>query len=315
MLKKLNTKIRSPQGRRDLKYTISRKILNPILKGLGYTVIADHFYQPIPNSDEVMTYEKKERDLSSIKWNLQEQLEFTSNLLDKYGSEFNDKNIISFYGYSETSSGLCSGDSEFLYSIIREKKPKKIIEVGSGGSTLIIAAALRMNFLESQEKSQLISIEPYPQEFLKRLSQTSSDYYSYTLLEQKIQETDLSIFKSLSENDILFIDSSHVFKQGSDVEFEFLQVYPSLEPGVIVHIHDIFFPFDYPVDWNLVYHRYWNEQYFLEVFLQFNERFQVLTSLSMINWKNQSIFLKNIKAFHEERVPGSFWMIVCASRG
>ena len=123
-----------------------------------------------------------------------------------------------------------------------------------------------------------------------------------------MQLVELSIFESLEENDILFMDSSHVFKQGSDVEFEFLKIYPILKKEVIVHLHDVFFPFDYPIEWNMKRYWFWNEQYFLEVFLQFNSKFEVLASLSMVAYRDNLIFLDTISAYYETINPGSFWM-------
>ena len=193
--------------------------------------------------------------------------------------------------------------------MIREKKPAKLVEIGSGGSTQIIASALKMNFLDNSRKSQLISIEPYPRDFLRKLSTDDRDFMEFSLIEQKVQEIDLSIFESLQENDIIFVDSSHVFKPGSDVEFEFLQIYPNLKKCVLVHIHDIFFPYDYPIEWNLKESRYWNEQYFLETFLQFNRKFEILASLSMVSHQENSVFLDTIDVYDKSRLPGSFWMV------
>ena len=309
MLKKLLNRMQTEQGRKNIKFALARKIFNPLLRNIGYTLITDHFYQPIPNRQEIMTYAGKERPLSSIEWHLDKQTELVKYLLEKYALEFNNKEIFSAFGYSEDSSGLISGDAEVLYAMVREKKPSRIIEIGSGGSTKIIAAALKMNFIENSQKSQLISIEPYPQDFLKDFANVSKDFLEFSLLTQKVEAVDLSVFESLQTNDILFVDSSHVFKSGSDVEFEFLQVYPRLQTGVLVHIHDIFFPYDYPIEWNLKESRYWNEQYFLETFLQFNKKFQVLASLSMVSSYKNSVFLENINAYNEDRLPGSFWMI------
>jgi predicted O-methyltransferase YrrM len=309
MLKKLLNRMPTEQGRKNIKFALAKKIFNPLLRNIGYTLITDHFYQPIPNRQEIMTYAGKERPLSSIEWHLDKQTELVKYLLEKYALEFNNKEIFSAFGYSEDSSGLISGDAEVLYAMVREKKPSRIIEIGSGGSTKIIAAALKMNFIENSQKSQLISIEPYPQDFLKDFANVSKDFLEFSLLTQKVEAVDLSVFESLQTNDILFVDSSHVFKSGSDVEFEFLQVYPRLQTGVLVHIHDIFFPYDYPIEWNLKESRYWNEQYFLETFLQFNKKFQVLASLSMVSHYNNSVFLDNINAYNEDRLPGSFWMI------
>ncbi|GCA91812.1 class I SAM-dependent methyltransferase [Microcystis aeruginosa] len=309
MLKKLLNRMQTEQGRKNIKFALARKIFNPLLRNIGYTLITDHFYQPIPNRQEIMTYSGKERPLSSIEWHLDKQTELVKYLLEKYALEFNNKEIFSAFGYSEESSGLISGDAEFLYAMVREKKPDRVIEIGSGGSTKIIAAALKINFIENSQKSQLISIEPYPQDFLKDFANVSKDFVEFSLLTQKVESIELSVFESLQTNDILFVDSSHVFKSGSDVEFEFLQVYPRLQTGVLVHIHDIFFPYDYPTDWNLKESRYWNEQYFLETFLQFNKKFKILASLSMVSYYKNSVFLDNINAYNEERLPGSFWMI------
>lgn len=309
MFKKLLNRMQTEQGRKNIKFALARKIFNPLLRNIGYTLITDHFYQPIPNRQEIMTYAGKERPLSSIEWHLDKQTELVKYLLEKYALEFNKKEIFSAFGYSEDSSGLISGDAEVLYAMVREKKPSRIIEIGSGGSTKIIAAALKMNFIENSQKSQLISIEPYPQDFLKDFANTSKDFLEFSLLTQKVEAVDLSVFESLQTNDILFVDSSHVFKSGSDVEFEFLQVYPRLQTGVLVHIHDIFFPYDYPIDWNLKESRYWNEQYFLETFLQFNKKFEILASLSMVSSYKNSVFLDNINAYNKARLPGSFWMI------
>jgi predicted O-methyltransferase YrrM len=309
MLKKLLNRIQTEQGRKNIKFALARKIFNPLLRNIGYTLITDHFYQPIPNRQEIMTYTGKERPLSSIEWHLEKQTELVRYLLEKYALEFNNKEIFSAFGYSEDTSALISGDAEILYAMVREKKPSRVIEIGSGGSTKIIATALRMNFIENPQKSQLISIEPYPQDFLKDFANVSKDFLEFSLLTQKVEAVNLSVFESLQTNDILFVDSSHVFKSGSDVEFEFLQIYPRLQTGVLVHIHDIFFPYDYPIEWNLKESRYWNEQYFLETFLQFNKKFEVLASLSMVSSYKNSVFLDNINAYNEDRLPGSFWMI------
>ena len=112
----------------------------------------------------------------------------------------------------------------------------------------------------------------------------------------------------MKENNILFVDSSHVYKQGSDVEFEFLCIYPVLQKGVLVHIHDIFLPFDYPLEWNMKKYRFWNEQYFLEMFLLFNRDFEVLASLSMVAHHGKGVFVHAVRAFDQTRRPGAFWM-------
>lgn len=228
-------------------------------------------------------------------------------LLIKYGDEFNG-GALSYYGYMEEKSGLVSGDAEVLYAMVREMKPRRIVEVGAGGSTQIIAAALRKNYLETRERALFYSIDPYMPSFLGALAGTLDEFVRFTPLSQRVQDADISVFGSLGEGDVLFVDSSHVFKQGSDVEFEFLCVYPILKKGILVHIHDIFFPFDYPLEWNNKEYWFWNEQYFLETFLQCNSRFEVLASLSLVSHHNDLVFSGIIKTHNTTEPPHSFWM-------
>lgn len=307
MLKTFLTLIRSRSGRRTLRYVMAKKYFNPLARRAGYTIIADYHLQPIPNNSEILHYANKERPLNSIALNADRQTQFATCLLRKYGDEFNDGSTLSYCGYMESTSGLVSGDAEFLYSMVRDRKPRRIVEVGAGGSTQIMAAALRGNFLETHTKTTFCSIDPYPRSFLRTLKSKVEPFMEFTLLQKQVQEVDLSLFESLEENDILFVDSSHVFKQGSDVEFEFLSIYPVLRAGVVVHIHDIFFPFDYPQEWNTKEYWFWNEQYFLETFLQFNSKFEVLASLSLVLHHSSQVFTENIDAYHGNRGQ-SFWM-------
>src|SRR5262249_30697608 len=147
-------------------------------------------------------------------------------------------------------------------------------------STLLSADALRRNRVDG-DSCRLIAIEPYPSpEFEAELSS------AVELWCVPVQEVALSEFQSLDENDILFIDSSHVCKIGSDVQYVFLEVLPRLRPGVVVHVHDIFMPVEYPKQWVLGWHRFWNEQYLLQTFLTFNSMFEVL-------WAGQWMHVKH----------------------
>ena len=293
---------------RGLRLLLAQKALNPFMRKLGFTVIADHFYQPIPNDKELRTYATRERPLNSIKWKLEKQVAYVEYLLKKYEHEFNDPTITANWRYLRQKAPFGRGDAEFLYTMIREYKPQNIVEVGSGASTQIIRTGLTKNYQETSESAQFLSIEPYPKPFLLQLTGMDEEGIIFQLEKTPVQKINLLHFESLGKNDILFVDSSHVYKQGSDVEFEFLQIYPLLKKGVIVHIHDIFFPFDYPLEWNLKQYRFWNEQYYLEVFLQFNEKFETLASLSMVAHRKKQVFQKFLKEFPEDRIPGSFWM-------
>ena len=153
-------------------------------------------------------------------------------------------------------------DSSVYYELIRHLAPDRIIEIGGGYSTQLAGKALAAN-----EKGMLTCVEPYPEDRLVRAN------LSVELIQKRVEELDVDFFSRLEANDILFIDSSHTVKFGSDVCFEFLELLPRLKPGVWIHVHDIFFPHDYPVDWLLNRRLALNEQYLLEAFLSFNEAF------------------------------------------
>ena len=134
------------------------------------------------------------------------------------------------------NNGLFDGvDALVAYCMVRHFQPRLIIEVGSGFSSLLVGEAAAKN-----NTSALICIEPFPQEFLKQ-----GFPGLHRLIEKKVEDIDLEFFSELHSGDVLFIDSSHTVKIGGDVNYLFLEVLPRLEPGVIVHIHDIFLPFEY----------------------------------------------------------------------
>ena len=170
-------------------------------------------------------------------------------------------------------------DAEVAYSFVRHRKPRRVIEVGSGHSTLVLAKAMRRNAEEGAEGT-FTAIEPHPRGFLKDGLPGLTD-----LLEARVQEVPLEVFRKLQAGDVLFIDSSHVVAMDSDVLYECLRILPALAPGVRVHFHDIFAPLDYPekfVKRNLCF---WGEQYMLEAFLSFNTAFKVVWSGSaMQQW-------------------------------
>ena len=160
-------------------------------------------------------------------------------------------------------------DAVMLYCMMRHARPRRIIEVGSGFSS---AAMLDVNEQRMNGTIALTFIDPD----MARLRQLllPDDQSLVTLIEKPVQDVPLEVFSSLGENDILFIDSSHVAKIGSDVNRIFFNILPSLAPGVLVHIHDITGNFEYPRDW-LEQGRAWNEQYLLRAFLMYNPAFRV----------------------------------------
>lgn len=170
-----------------------------------------------------------------------------------------------FYTQNSQFSWL---DSRALFVLLRELRPKRVIEVGGGFSSLLIADVNRRWF---DGVIEFECIEPYPRPFLDRGVAGLT-----RLVRERVEVLDTESFRRLEENDILFIDSSHVAKTGSDVNFLYFEVLPRLRPGVRVHFHDIFLPADYPQQWVLQENRSWNEQYVLRALLMHSTAFRVM---------------------------------------
>jgi hypothetical protein len=273
----------------------------PFWEKHGFHVTPVHFYQPIPDT----------RSLPDALWNTPSELvgidmndSFQLDLLRKHFPKFRDEYEPSsttptgepthFYAEKGPFRGV---DAIVAHCMVRYYQPRLIIEIGAGVSSLVLGkAALKNNH------GALICIEPFPQEVLKQ-----GGPGLHSLIEKKVQDVGLDFFSQLGSGDILFIDSSHTVKIGGDVNYLFLEVLPRLNPGVIVHVHDIFFPFDYRRDWVMEEFRFWTEQYLLQAFLSFNSQFEVLMANRYLSYN----YRKNLKAVFP-RLPalggGSFWM-------
>ena len=159
-------------------------------------------------------------------------------------------------------------DSRALFGILNHYQPKNVIEVGGGYSSLLIGD---VNARMLGSSINFISIEPYPRDFLDR------GFSGLTrLIKQKVEEVPHEVFDILGDGDILFIDSSHVAKTGSDVNYLFFEILPRLRKGVIIHVHDIYLPDEYPREWVIDENRSWNEQYVLRALLMYSTTFKVI---------------------------------------
>ncbi|MCD6068002.1 MAG: uncharacterized protein K0S33_2828 [Bacteroidetes bacterium] len=281
------------------------KIEDTIFMTLGVLPVEDHYYQPMINPKKHLKKPlRQDRPLNGIDLNTAEQLSLLASF--NYNNELLsfslDKQKDTEYHYNNTSYG--SGDSEYLYNIIRHFKPKRIIEIGSGHSTLMTRNAITQNKKDQPEYScHHICIEPYEQPWLEKLE--------IELLRKKVEDVDLAFFQQLEANDILFIDSSHIIRPQGDVLFEYLELLPTLKPGVIVHVHDIFTPKDYPDTWVYNYHLLWNEQYLLEAFLTGNAGFKIIGALNYLKCNHRKEFADKCPVFdiQEGKEPGAFWMV------
>jgi predicted O-methyltransferase YrrM len=185
-------------------------------------------------------------------------------------------------------------DAYVLFAMVRRFRPSRIIEIGSGYSTLVMQRAAA-----SGTKHHVI--DPYPRDFIMQLAAEEA----VELTREEVQRVPLETFASLEAGDLLFIDSSHILRIGSDVQFEMLDVLPRIKPGVLIHVHDIFWPDEYPRVWVMDNHWFPNEQYLLQAFLAFNDQFESLLALYYL----QSRWPEEVKEATGRGDSGSsFWM-------
>lgn len=249
---------------------------------LGVFPIVDHYYEPLYRFDKLNHFDRP-RTLD-LDWNEETQLDILSRF--QYASELerlpNGPSADGKPAYHYKNPSYSGIDAEYLYSLVRLTKPKRIIEIGSGFSTLMMLEAIKVNESEKTGQATTITcVEPYEMPWLE---QTGVE-----VIRKKVEELPLSFFESLNENDILFIDSSHVIRPEGDVLYEMFNILPVLKPGVVIHIHDIFSPFDYPERWMKEEFRMWNEQYLLEALLMNSKKYEIIGALSYIGDRHPQI--------------------------
>jgi hypothetical protein len=278
------------------------KLLNSLNEKLF--VEPGHFYSPITDPNEIIKNDQiifnNKRELAGIALNTLEQFEYLAFFKNYYKNLFFTDLPAEGNRYYYNNPLYSYSDVIFLFSMIMHSKPKRIIEIGSGFSS---AAMLDVNERNFNNSIDITFIEPYPDNLNKMVKPGDQ----FTLIEKKVQEVDVNIFKALQQNDILFIDSTHIAKTNSDVLFEIFEILPFLNKGVKIHFHDIFYPFEYPRNWVIDESRSWNEIYFLRSFLMYNSSFKIIALNTYLedahpNWfeEHMPLCLKNL--------GGSCWL-------
>ena len=267
---------------------------------------AGHYYSPIISVDEVKQqeakiWEKEDVDgITGIHLNTGNQLELVQSFYQFYNAiPFSNTKSESARYYFENDFYSYT-DAIFLYSIIRCYKPKQIIEVGSGFSSSVM---LDTNELFFENKISLTFIEPYPDRLYSLLRE--NDKTTTTIIESNVQSVSLEVFEKLTAGDILFIDSTHVVKTGSDVHYILFEILPKLKSGVLIHFHDIFYPFEYPKKW-VFEGRNWNENYFLKAFLMYNNEFEIKLFSDYLHKHHKEVF-KSMPLCYENG-GGNLWL-------
>ncbi len=268
---------------------------------IGVFPIRNHYFEPQFDYRNHGQNYFQDRNLQGINWNVSDQLE----LLEKFS--FSDELLdipqkkTSSLKFHLNNGAFESGDADYWYQIIRFVKPRRIVEIGSGYSTLLAIDAIKKNKTEDLDYTCThVCIEPYEMSWLEKVG--------VTVVRKKVEEIELSFFSQLQEGDILFIDSSHIIRPQGDVLFEYLELLPSLNTGVIVHIHDIFSPNNYPVQWIQDEIRFWNEQYILEAFLSHNGNWKIIGALNYLHHNHYEKFSSVSPLLTPEHEPGSFYI-------
>jgi hypothetical protein len=193
------------------------------------------------------------------------------------------------------------GDAIVLFCMLRHFCPKQVIEVGSGHSSALM---LDTNDRFLGGGTQFTFVEPYPDRLLALLKE--SEGQAHKVIDRKVQDVSLDYYDRLEANDVLFIDSSHVSKAGSDVNYLIFKVLPKLRRGVLVHIHDVFWPFEYPLAW-VQGGRAWNEAYLIRAFLQYNSTFEILVFNDYIGKRFRGLLSDSMPLFLKNS-GGSLWL-------
>lgn len=257
---------------------------------LNLHVTPNDYYSPIPSvKDLPPDIFDKRSSLAGIDMNAAEQEAFLRDVLPKYLGEYTP----------QPNNGLSVGDAYVLYALIRESKPRRMVEIGGGDSTFVSMSAIEKNRAEGHP-CQFTCIEPYPRPFLLR-----ADWPDYSLVTAKVQDVDLSVFE---DTDILFIDSSHVSKIGSDVNHEMFEILPRMKPGSLIHWHDIVIPTNYWRDWTEGGTQFWNESYLLQAFLMFNSQFRVLWAARWFKLMNPELVGDTLSFVQPDHRLTSFWV-------
>ena len=281
----------------------------PVFERLGIHITPVHHTQPVPDTRELGSRIWSEpSDLVGIDMREAEQLTLLESFAARFKHEYGAIQRLPtrdapprFYMDNPFFGPV---DAEVLHCMIRSERPKRIIEIGSGFSTLLAKEALDLNARDGYP-GRLDSYDPTPPPMLAPIA---GERVSINV--SRAEDIPLCTFETLGSGDILFIDSTHVVRIGGDVCYELLEIVPRLREGVLAHFHDIFMPAQYPKDLVLRDKFFWTEQYLLQAFLAFNDSFRVVWGSSFMSSRHPDTIGDAFPSFEAGRghVGGSFWL-------
>lgn len=234
-----------------------------------------HFYSPIPPLEEAAghardVFAELPVSLPGIELRTEAQLGLAAELAPLVADFSPPATAVAGHRYFAENPAYGAGDARVLQAILRHRRPKRVVEIGSGYSSALILDVVDEHLRGDVE---VTFIEPYDQ-LLRSLLRTE-DLDRVELVSAPIQDVDPVRFELLEAGDVVFIDSTHVVRTGGDVTRDVFEILPRLRPGVAVHFHDLFYPFDYPEAW-IREGRAWSESYLLRAFLTYNQAFEIM---------------------------------------
>jgi hypothetical protein len=274
-----------------------------LLARLGLQVVVKSFYSPIPDLTRIpRSVWERESELAGIHFDLEQQLGDLAELRP-YLAEFRPPEQASgdSSSYFLDNGSYGRVDADVLYGIVRASKPKRIIELGSGYTTLVAAQACLENEREGAAV-EYAAFDPFPGVVRPGLPGLTE------LTRAPAEELPAERFAELGTNDLLIVDTTHTVKLGGDVNHVVLDLLPRLGSGVLVHFHDIFLPWEYPRKWAEDYGLYWNEQYLLQAFLSMNDDFEIACALYALARRRLDELRELIPSWRDDAVPGAFWI-------
>jgi hypothetical protein len=262
----------------------------------GFDVLRRNFYSPLPVLEDLPEGVFDRRNpCPGIVWDTDAHESFLRDLapfLKEFTppAQFSWDNVM--YGAVE---------SEILHAVIRHAKPNRIVELGSGFTSLIIAGACRSNASEGHP-SRYTCFDPFPRDFVRNGIDGMHSFEPVSANDVSQEE-----FDALADGDILFVDTTHTVKVGSEVNRLMLEVFPRLAPGVLIHVHDIFLPYEYPREF-FQSQCYWQEQYLLQALLTENPNFEVVLPVAAISRENPELIGELMPWHRPPFGPGAFWI-------
>lgn len=264
------------------------------------------YYSPLPNFEELPDdIWDRTTALRGITFDTAAQIEFCERELAAYALELDAPEQAEPHGGFHFANSMYEhGDAEIAYAMVRRFKPRHVMELGSGFSTLVLARACAANEADGSP-ARLVTHDPYERGLVAGNLPGLAE-----LTHRAAQDMGVEVFAHLKSNDVLFVDTTHVVKLGSEVNHLILEVLPTLAPGVIIHFHDIWLPDEYHRALTEILGQHWTEQYLLQAFLSGNRGFEVLFATHAVATRHADRFQAAVPGYTGDNYPSSFWLRV-----